>query len=263
MGLTGISEFTFGFAFLYEQTRHHWAGLRAVPILPSLQAEADLGWDAHLPAAAVDFYYQFKLSDYLFAAHARFRKDGTYAGPYYRIGLHKRNGNQQHRRLYRHARRHPETYYVAPELSDVRLFQDAFLAQQIVRHSRLIPLNRCRDVGDSDQHYLTYVHGDAGFRQHSEATRQEGSRSGSELEAIYRESEGRQRVVDRSFAADLLESTRSAIIEEAEDDEDLDMFDRALLDRGVQGRDVAGTIERTAELVSVYYGATMVLVGAP
>src|SRR5262249_57938047 len=65
MGATGISEFTFGYAFLYEQTQRNWTNLKAVPILPSLQQEANLGWDAHLPTQAADFYYQFKLSDYL------------------------------------------------------------------------------------------------------------------------------------------------------------------------------------------------------
>lgn len=30
----GISEFTFGYAFLYEQTQRNWQELRAVPILP-------------------------------------------------------------------------------------------------------------------------------------------------------------------------------------------------------------------------------------
>jgi hypothetical protein len=36
MAVTGVSEFTFGFAFLFEQTTQNWANLRAAPILPSL-----------------------------------------------------------------------------------------------------------------------------------------------------------------------------------------------------------------------------------
>ena len=61
MATIGISEFTFGYAFLYEQTRKNWANLKAAPVLPSLQKEKDEGWDAHLPLQGVDFYYQFKL----------------------------------------------------------------------------------------------------------------------------------------------------------------------------------------------------------
>jgi hypothetical protein len=32
----GISEFTFGYAFLYEQTQANWGNLKAAPVLPSL-----------------------------------------------------------------------------------------------------------------------------------------------------------------------------------------------------------------------------------
>ena len=65
MAITGLSEFMFGYGFLYEQTHAHWGELRAAPVLPNLQQEQSLGWDAHIPLHGTDFYYQFKLSDYL------------------------------------------------------------------------------------------------------------------------------------------------------------------------------------------------------
>jgi len=43
MAEIGISEFTFGYAFLYEQSQANWGGLTAAPILPSLQQEELLG----------------------------------------------------------------------------------------------------------------------------------------------------------------------------------------------------------------------------
>ena len=58
MAEIGISEFTFGYAFLYEQTRANWGGLTAAPVLPSLQQEEEQGWYAHLPLEGTDFYYQ-------------------------------------------------------------------------------------------------------------------------------------------------------------------------------------------------------------
>jgi hypothetical protein len=33
----GISEFTFGYAFLYEQTQANWSDLKAALVLPNLQ----------------------------------------------------------------------------------------------------------------------------------------------------------------------------------------------------------------------------------
>ena len=66
----GISEFTFGYAFLYEQTVNNWDELKAAPILPSLYDESKGGWDAHLPLKGTDYYYQFKLTEYLFRRNA-------------------------------------------------------------------------------------------------------------------------------------------------------------------------------------------------
>jgi hypothetical protein len=80
----GISEFTFGYAFSYEQTQANWVDLKAAPVLPSLQQEELEGWDARLPLTATDFYYQFKLSDYLQRGNAKYILDMTYNGPYYR-----------------------------------------------------------------------------------------------------------------------------------------------------------------------------------
>src|SRR3972149_218984 len=88
MAKIGISEFTFGFAFLYEQTHANWTALRAAPVLPSLQEEQGKGWDARLPLNGVDFYYQFKLSEHLSRSNSSFIADGTYTGPYHRLALH-------------------------------------------------------------------------------------------------------------------------------------------------------------------------------
>src|SRR5882724_3137087 len=75
MAEVGMSEFQFGFGFLYEQTQRHWPNLRIAPVLPSLQREQQLGWDAHLPVRATDYYYQFKLTDYLVRSNATYIKD--------------------------------------------------------------------------------------------------------------------------------------------------------------------------------------------
>ena len=71
----------------------------AAPVLPSLQQEQSIGWDAHLPLNGTDFYYQFKLSDYLYRNNANYISDHTYHGPYYRLALHKKDSNRQHNRL--------------------------------------------------------------------------------------------------------------------------------------------------------------------
>jgi len=209
----GISEFTFGYAFLYERTRKYWDSLVAAPILPSLQQEAEKGWDARLPKRGCDFYYQFKLSDRLERTNARFIADGTYGGSYYRIKLYARNFNRQHRMLWRHAKSNQHTYYVAPEFETIDDFNQAFLSNTITEHSRLIPLRQCDNYSsyDSEQHYITYRENDSEFHQHSKASRHEKSRSGKELEKIYDESRQSWRPINEDFADEILEQTKEKL----------------------------------------------------
>ena len=261
MGLTGISEFTFGFAFLFEQTRRNWQGLRSVPILPSLQNEADVGWDANLPAAGIDYYYQFKLSDYLFAKHAKFIKDGTYTAPYFRIALHRKDRNRQHRRLKEHSKDHPETYYVAPELTALQAFNDSFLARDITENSRLIPLAECNEINDGAQHYITYQLGDPAWQQHSRPQKHQRSESGRNLESLYRSTTPKWERIDRGFADALFEKTRGQVLRHIEQFGDREEPVSRLLNRPAEPS-TTSLIRRTADLVSVYYGATMVLVGS-
>lgn len=256
----GISEFTFGYAFLYEQTLRNWGSLVAVPILPSLRKEAELGWDAHLPLRGCDFYYQFKLSDRLKRANATFIADGTYGGPYYRIKLHARNYNQQHRMLRRHSQSNQRTYYVAPEFATIGDFKHAFLSSTITEHSRLIPLHQCENYppNDSEQHYITYQENDSVFLQHSKASRHEKSRSGEELERIYTESHQNWRLINEEFADKILEQTREKL-QILEGDGYMADVERILEENDLQ--DMAGKLLLSAKVLSVVFGVSMVIIG--
>jgi len=258
---TGISEFTFGFGFLYEQTHANWKGLKAAPILPSLQQEKDEGWDAHLPMAGTDFYYQFKLSDYLSAGHAKFMKDGTYSSPYYRISLHRRDFNRQHNQLVIHAKRNPNTYYVAPEFSGIETFNKAFLSRQLMSHSRLLPLNQCRPFRDGDQHYITFQSGKMQWKVHSETQSFESSRRGSELEALYRQTSGQWREIDENFAEEVFAEV-SEQIRGDEFDQAVRSANAGLMDIEQESRNRNGYLRRAAELLSLNYGVTLVIVGS-
>ena len=261
MSATGISEFTFGYAFLYEQTQRNWAGLRAAPILPSLIQEANLGWDAHLPTQAADFYYQFKLSDYLERPYAKYLKDGTYTTPYYRASLHRRENNRQHARLRAHCKSHPLTYYVAPEFSTATDFQAAFFARNVTENSRLIPLTECDDITDGEQHYLTYVPGSTKWTQHSEPRSHDRSYSGRDLEMLYRQTHDRWQPVDLSFAQRLFEETATVVEGELSKEQRVDVpLARALHATPEPTR--AGYLLQTADLLSMYCGVTLVLVGS-
>jgi hypothetical protein len=196
----GISEFTFGYSFLYEQTRASWSSLCSAPILPSLTDEQSKGWDANLPTVGADYYYQFKLSDYLRRSNASCMRDGHFTGPYYRFWLHRRDRNSQHRHLRVLSQTKPDTYYVAPEFTTKSMFDQAFLSGAILNHSRLIPLVACQDHNDDNSHYMAFQPGNRQWAEHSEGISHESSYLGGELEQVYRSSEARWRPITRNYA---------------------------------------------------------------
>ena len=260
----GISEFTFGFAFLFEQTQRNWNQLSAVPILPSLQQEADDAWDARLPIVGTDFYYQFKLSDYLSHGNAKYIADGTYDDPYYRIALHRRDYNRQHRRLWQHGQGNPNTYYVAPEFRQIDHFNAAFLAREITERSRLIPLNQCDDITDGDQHYITYQEGSPVWEQHSEPKRHTKSFFGKEIESLYRESTRTWRSIDEGFSFDQFRHAADAVREVITREEKQGVEQAIpLLQFEPERHSRSAVLARTAQILSVVFGVTMVIVGRP
>jgi len=210
----GISEFSFGFAFLHEQTVRNWTQLVAAPVLPSLRREADEGWDARLPTRGIDFYYQFKLSDCLERSNAKFIRDGSYNDPYYRISLYRRNNSAQHNRLIDHSNRNPHTYYVAPEVRTEEEFNRAFLSSRVVDNSRLIPLARCRRITDSEQHYITFQPRHRNWMQHSEPLRRKDSVRGEELEDLYKKSSSKWQEIDEEFAFEVFMRAAETVEEE-------------------------------------------------
>lgn len=262
MAIVGLSEFTFGFGFLYEQTAANWGALKVAPVLPSLQQEQDDGWDARLPLQGTDYYYQFKLSDYLSRGNAKHIRDATYGGPYYRFHLHKKNNNRQHQRLREHCAENPLTYYVAPEFNALEDFNLAFLAKELRERSRLIALTDCDDIGDAEQHYITFAEGQEGFIQHSTRKRHEHSSFGRELPELYKRSEKQWQRIDKGFAVRLFERTRAVVTRNLEREEPLlERRELPLLDFAPQQVSRRDVLLRTADVLATFLGVTLVLVG--
>jgi hypothetical protein len=258
----GISEFTFGYAFLHEQTTHHEHNLRAAPILPSLQEEANLGWDARLPLVGTDYYYQFKLSDHLSRSNATFIRDETYHDPYYRIALHRHNSNRQHQRLKELSRNNPNTYYVAPEVNNLDEFNSAFLNNQIVSQSRLIPLSDCEEIADNEQHYITFQQGQEDWILHSEKKIHKKSMFGKNIFMVYEESRPKWKPLDEKYAINLFNDTSKTVFSVIDQEERTsDQKKMNLLEFDTQQASKTQTLLRTSQVLSVFFGATLVLVG--
>ena len=262
MATIGISEFTFGYAFLYEQTRKNWANLKAAPVLPSLQKEKDEGWDAHLPLQGVDFYYQFKLSDHLSRGNSRYIADGTYSAPYYRLSLHRRDNNRQHQRLRKLAETNQNVYYVAPQFDTIDDFNAAFFSSQIADQSRLIPVRECDDINDGEQHHITFQLNQPQWSQHSERKHHEMSFVGRDIEKLYGATRRKWKPIDKGFAEALFERTAAAVRQVIErEDHRVARAALPLLDFNPRSAERNAVLLRASQVVSVVLGATLVIVG--
>ena len=266
----GISEFTFGYAFLHEQTVKNWDDLRAVPILPSLYEESKKGWDAKLPRRGNDYYFQFKLTDYLYRRNAAHIRSGVYDGPYYRIALYRRNANRQHQRLKALAEKFLNTYYVAPEVCNMEKFNSLFMNREVSDGSRLISLDQCRDIDDSGQHYITFQQGIQSWIEHSDKRFHEHSILGRDIAELYRKSQLRS--IDDEYIRGIFDKLKNAVLElEGREEivysatnslqtEDLDPINK-LWNYDPSDRPRLEVFNRISHILSTYFGTTMVIVG--
>ncbi len=186
MAKLGISEFSYSFSFLHEQVNRN-GGSSCVPIIPSLREESKVGYDAKLPTKGIDYYFQFKMSDYLKGGNAKFIKDSTYTNPYYRIALHKNSGNKQNNLLYMLAQRNPYVYYVAPKLKTDQAFYDACVGSALTARSKMVPVDSCGYISDSLQHFITYPDVGYNWKFHSDPKEYDDSIDGEKIISLFEE----------------------------------------------------------------------------
>lgn len=253
----GFSEFTFGFAFLHEQANRYLGSLICAPVLPSLREEAGVGYDARLPTRGIDFYYQFKISEYLKRRTATYIQDGTYSGPYYRFWL----DNSQHRTLFCLAQRKQYTFYVAPRISNKKDFDRAYLEKTVTVNSVHIPVHDCGAIRDSKTHCITF--GDRGrdWILHSEPKKFQTAIDGKEFVELIQQSKQAWRPIDNKFADELLEE----IVGLAEQTLEWKRSQYKKVIDSLFESNIAPTFKSklslTAEISSFFFGANLILVG--
>jgi hypothetical protein len=271
MGEFGISEFTFGYAFLYEQTRKNWKDLKAAPILPNLHKEKEEGWDAHLPLKGADYYYQFKLSDYLKRRNSKFFHEphDYYTDPYFRIMLYrdKLGKYPQHIALKKFAKKHPLTYYVAPEFTTEDNFSEIFLSKDVSNFSRLIPLRRCKKIDDNDSkpHCITYQKGQRKWRLHSKAEECDESYFGKELHDFYfnQVNPKHWHDIDEKYVFNLYKKISETVDEISNEGKNEKEKLEVRYIEDYRDANPRMLLEKISELLGANFGLTLVLVGEP
>lgn len=256
----GISEFTFGYAFIHEQINILWKDISSIPIFPSLIEEKKVGWDVKLPLKGKALYYQIKTSELLKNANSKYIKDGTYSGPYYRIKLHKMFNNKQHRMLWKLSQTEKDTYYVAPECANIHTFNKAFLDGKVTDYSRLIPLTKCHnyDSNDSNQHFITYEGGNKTFHQHSKKSESRESILGKNLRDLYRDRQQDFKPINSEFSDKII----SNVLELSEYYEESRFFNNESFNKLLGKADTTyQKLSLSASILWAFYGIFMVIIG--
>jgi len=285
MKLLGISEFTYGFAFLYEQTRAKWDNLKAVPITPSLAQEGgrggveSQGWDARLQLKkGSDFYFQFKMSDYLLDSRAKYFNQGPGIGPYYRFALHRKNNYLQHKSLRELSKKEKNVFYVAPEFSPsiyrasnvqrMESLNTIFLNGEVTENSRLIPVSQCNDyaIDDPEQHHMIYrkdfrarIYSDHPFDV-------EKSYRGKKLEKLYRNHSGRFSDINDDFILNLFRDYIDVISEIYSEKGKIRGYNKNpfdLLNFDPKFAKKEETLLRLSQICMVFFNSVLILVGEP
>lgn len=208
-------------------------------------------------------FFQFKLSEYLFRSNAKYIREGTYPGPYFRLSLHRRDNNNQHRLLRAHWHNNPNTFYVAPELRTIDQFNDAFLYRSLTQHSRLFSLGDCEDLDedDGDQHYITFRHGIEEWDFQSERKRKERSFFGENIKDLHVERGTERRALNLGFARELLtRTTEGARAADRGRTREASRLPFSLENRPVADNREA-ILQRVADIAATVFGVTMVIVG--
>ncbi len=168
------------------------------------------------------------------------------------------------------SRKNSNTFYVAPEFSQLEEFNTSYLSRAITESSRLIRVSDCHDIRDGNQHYITYQAGNPRWIEWSKPKPHNYSDTGKNLEAVYRSAIEKSRPVDLEFAEELYINTKNKVSNDLSTEnekksrkqkkEEIDLPVLGMLNQK-PGNTKQSLLAQASELVSTYYGATMVLVG--
>ena len=154
-----LSEFTYGYGVV-EETRRllETVGWNAVPFLPSLVHEQEVGFDVAFSQPGAVLMLQFKLGHQL----SRFRRSHpaqaipVLARPFWRFQID--TGEHQFLRLWSSEVLGAEVYYVAPRFADWAGYELLFRSGQVLQHSLLITPSEIRNAtpGPAAEHRIVY-----------------------------------------------------------------------------------------------------------
>jgi len=134
-----LSEYAYGFGATTEALAHlRSIGVDAVPFLPKLIHENEVGFDVSFSAPGAMLMLQFKLGHQLtrFVRRPANQTPPAVVRPFWRFEVDV--DHQQFIRLKSWETLGADVYYVAPRFADWQAYQRHFLAKAILQHSLLM-----------------------------------------------------------------------------------------------------------------------------
>lgn len=152
-----FSEFTYGFSLINELSKT--LSCTAVPIFPSLQEEAEVGYDAKLLSKKGKFLYlQFKLSNCMKARSAREYKvfGHSLSLPYYRFEIMSERISRQHSLLVSLEDEQPLTFYAAPAFYLNHEINTYWNSNSVTRNSVFVKPSSIGNLTDLSPHRICF-----------------------------------------------------------------------------------------------------------
>ncbi|MCC4211024.1 hypothetical protein [Vibrio parahaemolyticus] len=148
-----FSEFTYGYTVVEELSRN---GFTAVPTFPTLVEEGrdGGGYDVEIEMGGFPFFLQFKRSDYLSRANAKYHN--VFNSPYYRFNLHALRHSRQHNLLLHLERCGNPVFYVAPKFHTNLEMQNHYFARSVCKSSIWIAPTEIGSLPDDDEHSICF-----------------------------------------------------------------------------------------------------------
>lgn len=148
-----FSEFTYGYALIEEMSKNY--RFKSVPTFPTLVEEGRVGgYDVALDISGTPIFLQFKRSDYLSTANAKYYK--YFSSKYYRFNLHALKHSKQHNLLLALERKGELVFYVAPKFHSQSSLHRHYFSSGIIKNSIWVSPLAIGSMPDNNEHSICF-----------------------------------------------------------------------------------------------------------
>lgn len=148
-----FSEFTYGYALTEEMSKNY--RFKSVPTFPTLFEEGRVGgYDVALDISGTPIFLQFKRSDYLSTANAKYYR--YFSSKYYRFNLHALKHSKQHNLLLALERKRKLVFYVAPKFHSQSSLHEHYFSSSIIKNSIWVSPLAIGSMPDNNEHSICF-----------------------------------------------------------------------------------------------------------